>query len=130
MVNLTQESSQDREEVADQDLAKQTEEKEPAHETDRKAGEAAPCEVEEKAVQGAGQEADGEAAEVASSCEPTEDTVQAEPAQQTDLEAAETAPCELTELTGQEPAQEVDRQTVEVAPSELGRFGSSTGDTL
>ena len=45
-------------------------------------------------------------AEVASSCEPTEDTVQAE------------------------PAQEVDRQTVEVAPSELGRFGSSTGDTL
>lgn len=69
-------------------------------------------------------------AEVASSCEPTEDTVQAEPAQQTDLEAAETAPCELTELTGQEPAQEVDRQTVEVAPSELGRFGSSIGDTL
>ena len=39
---------------------------EPAHEADRKAGEAAPCEVEEKAVQGAGQEADGEAAEVAS----------------------------------------------------------------
>ena len=59
-------------------------------------------------------------AEVASSCEPTEDTVQ----------AAETAPCELTELTGQEPAQEVDRQTVEVAPSELGRLESSTGDTL
>ena len=45
-------------------------------------------------------------AEVASSCEPTEDTVQAE------------------------PAQEVDRQTVEVAPSELGRLGSSAGDTL
>lgn len=50
MVDLTQESSQDREEVADQDLAKQTEEKEPAHEADRRAG----------------QEADGEAAEVAS----------------------------------------------------------------
>jgi len=116
--------------VADQDLAKQTEEKETAHEADRKAGEVAPCEVEEKAVQGAGQEAEGEAAEVASSCELTEDTVQAEPAQETDLEATETAPCELTEVTGQEPAQEVNRQTVEVAPSELGRLGSSTGETL
>ena len=106
MDDLTEESSQDRDEVADQDLAKQTEEKEPAH------------------------EADGEAAEVASSCEPTEDTAQAEPAQETDLLAAETAPCELTEVTWQEPAQEVNRQTVEVAPSELGRLGSSTGDTL
>ena len=123
MVDLTEESSQDRDEVADQDLAKQTEEKEPAHEADRKAGEAAPCEVEEKAVQGAGQEVDGEAAEVASSCELTEDTVQAEPAQKTDLEAAETAPCELTEVTGQEQAQEVDRETVEVVPSELGAEG-------
>ena len=130
MFDLTQESSQDTDEVADQDLAKQTEDKEPAHEADRKTGEAAPCEVEEKAVQGAGQEADGEAAEVASSCELNGDTVHAEPAPETDLEAAETAPCELTEVTGQEPAQEVDRQTVEVAPSELRRLGSSTGDTL
>ena len=110
MDDLTEESSQDRDEVADQDLAKQTEEKEPAHEADRK--------VEEKAVQGAGQEADGEAAEVASSCELTEDTVQAEPAQETDLEAAQTAPCELTEVTGQESAQEVDRQTAQATPCE------------
>ena len=114
MVDLTEESSQDWDEVADQDLAKQTEEKEekePAHEAaDRKAAEAASCEVEEKAVQGAGQEADGEAAEVASSCELNGDTVHAEPAPETDLEAAETAPCELTEVTGQEPAQEVDRK--------------------